>query len=301
MSQKLERNCPKCNRNITYKWPRSLIRATKLNSICLKCRPTRKGKSKYSHIILERKCPLCEKTLKYAEYVSFNSAARKKSNCRSCTGKSTYKPGKSIKGIKQGPNKKKGHPGEKNSMYGRSVYSVWVSKYGKEEADRKMIELKKRISINTSGKNNPMYGKSAPNGSGNGWKGWYKGWFFRSILELSYMINVIERLKIDWSPGEKIRISYTHFDGKERTYSPDFVLNNKYMIEIKPKKLINTKLVQLKKEHAIKYCKDNNLTYKLLCPNITKLDILKKLYDTKDIIFQKQSEEKFIKFCQTDK
>ena len=34
-----------------------------------------------------------------------------------------------------------------------------------------------------------MYGRFSPRGSGNGWSGWYKEWYFRSLLELSYMIN----------------------------------------------------------------------------------------------------------------
>ena len=38
--------------------------------------------------------------------------------------------------------KKKGSgKGEKNSMYGRSVYSVWLLKYGKEEADKRLKEM----------------------------------------------------------------------------------------------------------------------------------------------------------------
>ncbi|MBR4316812.1 MAG: hypothetical protein IKP65_07630 [Alphaproteobacteria bacterium] len=44
-----------------------------------------------------------------------------------------------------------------------------------------MIELKKKYSEKSKGKNNPMYGKPAPKGSGNGVSGWYKGWFFRSL------------------------------------------------------------------------------------------------------------------------
>ena len=34
-------------------------------------------------------------------------------------------------------NAKKALKGNKNGMYGKSVYDVWVKKYGKEEADRR--------------------------------------------------------------------------------------------------------------------------------------------------------------------
>jgi hypothetical protein len=34
--------------------------------------------------------------------------------------------------------------GEKNPMYGRSFYDVWVEKYGKEVADLKLKEWKEK-------------------------------------------------------------------------------------------------------------------------------------------------------------
>ena len=67
--------------------------------------------------------------------------------------------------------------GGMNPMFGRSLYSVWTAKYGKEEADKKLACLKSNHSVASSGERNPMYGKPAPQGSGNGWSGWYKGWY----------------------------------------------------------------------------------------------------------------------------
>jgi hypothetical protein len=61
--------------------------------------------------------------------------------------------------------------------------------YGKEKANK----MKNNLSILNSGSKNKMYGKPSPQGSGNGWSGWYKGWYFRSLIELSYMVNVIEK------------------------------------------------------------------------------------------------------------
>ena len=49
--------------------------------------------------------------------------------------------------------------GENNPMYGKSVYSVWVEKYGKEEANRKQLNLSEKRRINAT-LNNPMKGKS---------------------------------------------------------------------------------------------------------------------------------------------
>jgi group I intron endonuclease len=39
------------------------------------------------------------------------------------------------------------YKGSKNSMYGKSVYSVWEKKYGKEKATEMMEDYKKRLSI----------------------------------------------------------------------------------------------------------------------------------------------------------
>lgn len=87
-------------------------------------------------------------------------------------------------------------------------------RFGKEKANK----MKKNLSNKFSGSKNNMYGKPSPQGSGNGWSGWYKGWFFRSLLELSYMINVIEKNGWKWENAEskKYKIPYTVDDKKRR-------------------------------------------------------------------------------------
>ena len=47
------------------------------------------------------------------------------------------------------------------------------------------------MSASMSGEQNPMFGKQTPTGAGNGWSGWYKDWYFRSLGELSYVVNVL--------------------------------------------------------------------------------------------------------------
>ena len=49
--------------------------------------------------------------------------------------------------------------GKNNAMYNRSVYSIWLERYGTEEADKRQIEVNNKKSDTNSGKNNPMYGK----------------------------------------------------------------------------------------------------------------------------------------------
>lgn len=90
-------------------------------------------------------------------------------------------------------------------MFGKTFYDIWVEKYGLEIANQKLIEFKNNRSKSSTGEKNPMFGKTSPTGSGNGWSGWYKDWYFRSINELSFMINVIERFKFTWVSGEKLK------------------------------------------------------------------------------------------------
>lgn len=45
--------------------------------------------------------------------------------------------------------------GANNNMFGKNVYNIWIEKYGKEIADRKLEERKKSSSISHIGKINP--------------------------------------------------------------------------------------------------------------------------------------------------
>ena len=141
-----------------------------------------------------------------------------------------------------------------------------------------------------------MYGKPSPQGSGNGWSGWYKGWFFRSIHELSYMINVIEKNGWKWESGEqkKFSIPYVDWEGKPRTYFADFVIDGKLLVECKPKRLHKSVAVQSKQKGAIEFCQKNGLTYQIECPILLSTDEMKSLHDSKKITLLDRYEVKYI-------
>ena len=66
-------------------------------------------------------------------------------------------------------------------------------------------------------------------GSGRGKKGWYKGFFCDSSWELAYVVYCLEHnIEIKRNTEKRKYI----WDNKERTYIPDFVVNNQ-LIEIK--------------------------------------------------------------------
>jgi len=180
-------------------------------------------------------------------------------------------------------------------MYGKTVYQQWVKKYGKEEADRKMDAYRKKQSINNSGEKNSMFGKCSPHGAGNGWSGWYNKWYFRSILELSYMINIIEKENKKWISAERkdLTIEYVNWDGTRRTYRADFFVEDKYLIECKPKKLFNTPSNKLKREAAEKFCNKKGLIYQMVdIPKLSTGD-LTKLYEEDKITFTEFYDKKF--------
>lgn len=184
--------------------------------------------------------------------------------------------------------------GSGNAMKGKTVYGVWLEKYGKAEADRRDRIRREKWSKASSGKNNPMYGKPSPKGSGNGWKGWYKGKFFRSLRELSYLKYLMDN-KIDFTGGESIKIPYVFMD-KNSTYRPDFIVENKYMIELKPQKLIETPRVLAKTQAAIEYCDDNDLEYKIFDQPLLDLDVIIQEYENQNLKWMNRYEEKFLEY-----
>jgi len=259
--KKFFKNCLKCGKIQGYTSKKEWSAATRKNLICSSC----------NMIEIQSRPEVKKKLINYRK-------EKYKGNGNPFFGKHHSK--ETIEKIKSQDyshtqtkefREKSARKGKQNGMWGRSFYDVWLQKYGKEEADKKLLLHKEKQSKNSSGSRNPMYGKLSPIGSGNGWSGWYKGWYFRSIKELSYMIYVIEKNNYKWSNGEKISIKYINFDGKERTYRPDFVIENKYLIEVKPKKMMDTPQNRIKKVAAIEFCEKNGLEYRMV--DVKNLDI----------------------------
>lgn len=264
---------------------------------------------------LLKKCPFCNNFIEYSNDSTYVNSIKRGSRCQQCLIKIRSQNAKGEKnpfyGKKHTPETivkisklKKGikltHSGsfKKGEIHNtRSIYDCWINRYGKVKADEKMITYRKKLSIVNSGVNNNMYGKPSPIGSGNGWSGWYKGWYFRSLLELSYMINIIERFNLKWEKGEqkKYRIPYINEVNEVRNYFPDFVINNKYIIECKPRSLQNLKINLLKKDGAIDFCNNNNMLYKIKdCEKIT-ISELTVLYNNGLVKLTKKYKNKFLK------
>jgi hypothetical protein len=182
--------------------------------------------------------------------------------------------------------------GKKNLLQG-SPYDLWVEKYGITEADRRIKATKAKHSKNNSGSGNPMFGKPSPTGSGNGWSGWYKGWYFRSLRELKFVLDLESTGQI-WTTGEKQKISVPYVSplGTERTYFPDFIIDNR-VVEVKPKRLWTTHLVLAKSKAAIPYFAALGMTYELVDPGKIDDEVVDRLYETAMIKWLPRYEKKY--------
>lgn len=263
---KLKRICPQCGDEIFYEKKCSFYMAEKRNSTCWKCR---------NNNLIGANNPFFGKhhTEETKSKISdFNSKERVLSE---------EFLQKARDNLSKVSNSK--HP-----------YDIWLEKYGKEIADQKFMELRIKNSQALSGNKNPMFGKPSPQGSGNGWSGWYKGWFFRSIRELSYVILVLEKNDLKWEvPDKKFRIQYIDYDGKIRNYFPDFIVCDKIIVEIKPKKLHNSPKVLAKKIAAIKFCEENGFKYEIIDPPMLAIEKMIDLYTNKDVKFLEKYDLKF--------
>lgn len=267
-----KRKCSKCECEITYTNKYNMLNAEKKQSKCKSCGlkevMTEDVKKKMSERFKGKKNPMYGKFGELNPFFGKKHSDETKKKIVDNRDYSVYKTDE----FRQKMSEK--FKGVKNPMYGKSFYDTWVKKYGKNIAEIKLSNFKKLQSKLNSGENNPMYGKPSPKNSGNGICGWYKGWFFRSLLELSYMIYVIERFNLTWENGEseKYKIPY-EIDGVKRNYFPDFVIGGKYVIECKPKKLWKIKINDIKFKFAKEFCKKNNLIFK-----ITDISKIKKPY-----------------------
>lgn len=261
-----------------------------------------------------RKCPECNKNLYYSHYSNFSIAQKNNTLCRSCSQSKRVGEKNAFFGKKHSPETveklsvffknynytEQQREQAKNQLAkvsnSRPIYDIWLEKYGKEIADFKLTELKNKQSLNSSGDKNGMFGKPSPQGSGNGWSGWYKEWFFRSLRELSFMINVLEAQQLKWElPNKNYKIPYLDYNGKTRTYFPDFIVNGVKIIEIKPSKLHNSPKVLAKKKAAENFCKNRNMVYELIDPIILSEEEIKKLYLDEKIKFIDKYDKKFRK------
>jgi hypothetical protein len=277
-TERYKRTCPTCSSKIVYKNEKRYLKALESNCKCKTCTAIKQFKDLDKQI----KLGLKENGFKgktHSEEVK--SVLKKKSTGRKHSEETKLKISYA-------------NSGENSIFYGKSLYEIQCKKYGVKIAKKKRDDRIKKLSIKNTGSGNPMYGKPSPQGSGNGWSGWYKDIYFRSFLELSFLVNWVNRFKLDIESAEKkkYRIQY-NFNGAERNYFADWIVNGKYLVEIKPKRLWNTPQNKAKFEAAREYCKENILIFKIIEPIKLSKDEIRYLYETNQVMFNKKYNEKF--------
>lgn len=212
-----------------------------------------------------KKCSKCSKDILYIHRASYHRAVKTNAKCRECR-RAHNKTKEFADTVRKAANGKK---------WGGDPYPYWLAKHGKNWADKKQAEVNSKKG--QSGSKNPMYGRPSPQGAGNGWKGWYKGRYFRSIREVCAQIEFENngRLFVQ-AETMAFAIPYVDYAGMERTYFPDFLVDNKYLYEIKPKRLWNTPKCIAKKTAAELFCDKNGYVYIMHDPNIDFMNIEEK-------------------------
>lgn len=179
--------------------------------------------------------------------------------------------------------------GRRNRAFGQSVSKEQSEKISKALKGRKVTiyertpEIKEKIS-----KSLKQYFKEHPQNPEPHIKNWKNGIYdnvdfkigisgyftsfknntiirFRSLLELYYLLLIEQDNDIKSYIYEPFHINMEN----GRSYIPDFLINNKLIIELKSKKYVERvkgvkEKVLYKESQAIKYCNSHNLFYKII-------------------------------------
>lgn len=129
--------------------------------------------------------------------------------------------------------------------------------------------------------------------------GWYNGFYFRSLGELAYMIEVFEKNNRKWETAEKpeFAVPYRRPDGTSHLYIPDFFLpDEKIIVECKGIQEMKNAVVLLKSAAAEKQFIKQDLIYVMdSSPDPLPWLKINTLYDTGNVIFTPECEPGYLK------
>ncbi len=124
-------------------------------------------------------------------------------------------------------------------------------------------------------------------------QGWYKGWFFRSFKELSFVL-LTEKNGSVWRTAEvnELAVYYTDPWGRTKKHYADILVDESTMFEIKPKKHQRGKIVKLKAEAMKKFCETKGYTYQMVSPRKISKEELETLLEEKKIVLTDSCKDK---------
>lgn len=208
ITQKWEKQCPKCHRIQTYSNKYKLERALHNNSKCSDCGQAHRKIVEDSEVYY-RACPCCGTPVPYSGKSAFYTARRKKSKCAKCRHLGIKMPESAKRKLSIARTRKPGHPhtkshrerftGNGNPMYGVHRYdksNPFFGKQHREEARRKMrVAACKRV-LNLQRSSNGRV-----NNVGAGEKSYFdqlekeRGWFGNRqhfVSHLGYFVDYYE-------------------------------------------------------------------------------------------------------------
>lgn len=220
-----KKNCPTCGKEQTYSWEIAYSKAVKSNSSCRSC--TQKACNQLR--------PQNQKGFKNSKLSGSNNAMYGRTFIDVWREKYDEDTVNQLRKLHADKSK---HIGKDNAMHGKSWYNVIRAKHG-EDADSVIDKWKNNRKV-YRGSDNPSYGKPAHKLSGRGVKGEIYGIFFRSLLELQYIYHKIKQgHSITNAETIEYRVNYSIHD-QQKTYHPDFLLDGKFIVEVKPSKLLSS-------------------------------------------------------------
>ncbi len=182
---------------------------------------------------------------------------------------------------------------------GKSTHDLWVAKHGREEADRLNAAMKAKMSQRTKGTGNPMYGRPPPEGAmgrlskRSGLTGWYRDRFFRSLKELTYMMQ-LDAQGVAWTSAEGLSIPY-RWEGHPRTYHPDYRVGDT-LVEVKPRRYHRDPHVLAKADAGQTYCAAHGLRYSLIDVE-ADMETIYQSYLRREVRFTPFAEPRFLDGC----
>lgn len=226
------KTCPSCGKLQEYKYAFTLEKAVKKNSVCTSCGQREANKKK----------PHCQKGYKNLKRRGPNNHMYGRKHVDFWREKYDEE---TVRRLQEEHRQKSIRCGKDNGMFGKSFYDQWLKKYGKERADQLMAERNSKMP-DRKGALNPQFGKPAPLKAGRGIKGWLDKIFFRSLLEMQYIYYRINNQDtIKGAETLDYRVNYVDKDGKDRTYHPDFCINEQLIVEVKPSNLIHLHQIKI--------------------------------------------------------
>lgn len=189
--------------------------------------------------------------------------------------------------------------GEQNPMFGKTEHTFGLKTWAKNKTGMTLQQIhgcefaediSRRISFALIGEKNPAFGRIYLNG-GKSIKGYYKGKFFRSLLEYSFMKHLEKQNLFDEALYENDLIKFV-FNGSTRTYRIDFSIpSKKIAYEVKPSYIaVNpNEITKLKWDAAIAFYKKKGWEFCVVSENEFEKISFKNALNDQDIVFKKET------------